>query len=115
MREVAIADSTASPIAPPNCWEVLISPLARPCSRDRTPATAAIVEVTKPNPRPIAASSEGPRMSSTKEPPTEMPLNHSSPTATESIPMARIGLKPKRVTSCPPNPAETMIAADRGR
>ena len=76
-----------------------MSPLARPCSRSLTPETAAIVEVTKPNPRPIAASSDGPRMSVTKPPPTDTWLNQSSPTETNAMPAARTGLKPNRVTS----------------
>src|SRR5690348_17369867 len=32
-RSVAIVERTARPSAPPNCWEVLIRPLASPCSR----------------------------------------------------------------------------------
>ena len=115
VRDVAIVESTASPSAPPICCEVLISPLARPCSRSSTPETAAIVEVTKPNPSPIAASSEAPRMSVRKPPPTETWLNQRRPAATNSIPAARIGLKPNRVTSCPPRPAATMIVTASGR
>ena len=70
-------ERTARPSAPPICCEVLISPLARPCSRCSTPETAAIVEVTKPKPSPIAASSDGPRMSVRKPPPTDTWLNQS--------------------------------------
>ena len=86
VRVVAIVESTARPSAPPICCEVLISPLARPCSRSSTPETAAIVEVTKPNPRPIAASSEAPRMSVRKPPPTETWLNQSRPGGDEQHP-----------------------------
>ncbi len=77
-RVLAIVASTASPSAPPICCEVLISPLARPDSCSRTPETAAIVVVTKANPRPAAASSDGPRMSVRKPPPTETCENQTS-------------------------------------
>ena len=48
-------------------------------------------------------------MSVRKPPPTETWLNQSRPAETKSIPVARIGLKPNRVTSWPPSPAATMI------
>jgi len=41
-RVAAIVDATATPIAPPSCWEVLRSPEARPASCSATPARAAI-------------------------------------------------------------------------
>jgi hypothetical protein len=60
---VATVASTAKPSAPPTCCEVLIRPLANPASSASTPETAAIVLVTNARPSPIAASSDGPRMS----------------------------------------------------
>ena len=63
VREFAMVASTARPSAPPTCWEVLISPLARPDSRSATPDTAAIVIVTNEKPSPTAARSDGPSTS----------------------------------------------------
>ena len=40
-------------------------------------------------------------MSVRKPPPSDTWLNQARPAATNSIPAARIGLKPNRVTSCP--------------
>ena len=115
VRELAIVASTASPSAPPICCEVLISPLASPDSCSRTPETAAIVVVTKAKPSPIAASSDGPRMSEAKPPPTETCENQTSAAAMNAIPAASTGLKPIRVTSCEAMPAATMIVSASGR
>jgi len=65
VRELAIETRMARPSAPPICWDVLISPDARPDSAFETPLTAAIVMGTKANPSPTAASSDGNRMSLT--------------------------------------------------
>ena len=115
VRELAIVASTARPKAPPICCEVLISPLARPDSCSRTPETAAIVVVTKANPSPKAASSDGPRMSERKLPPTETCENQSSAAAIKAIPAASTGLKPIRVTSWEATPAAMMIDTASGR
>jgi hypothetical protein len=113
--EVAIDARIATPRAPPTCWEVLMSPEARPAWSGRVPVTAAIVTGTNEKPRPTAASSEGPRTSETNEPPTEICVNHRSPAATISSPKVSVGLKPIRVTSCEAAPADRMIATDSGR
>ena len=68
MIEFATAARIARPSAPPTCSEVLIRPLANPCSRSSIPETAAIVNGTNASPSPTAASNEGPRMSPTKLP-----------------------------------------------
>src|SRR5436190_1995536 len=115
ITEVEIADSTARPSAPPTCWVVLIMPLASPCSRSGTPEIAAIVSGTKARPRPTAASREGPRMSATKLPWTEICENQISPAAISAMPVARIGLKPTFVTSADATPAETTIDSASGR
>ena len=53
--EVAIVESIAIPTAPPICWDVLISPEARPASSGFVPASAAIVSETNASgsPKPI--------------------------------------------------------------
>ena len=73
-----------------------------------------MVVVTNANPRPAAASSDGPRMSVRKPPPTETCENHASAVAIISIPIASTGLKPILVTSWDATPAETMIPRARG-
>jgi hypothetical protein len=52
--EVKIVEATATPIAPPICWFVLISPEASPASRSETWANAAIVTGTKAKASPSA-------------------------------------------------------------
>ena len=103
--------------APPTCWEVLISPEARPASCGLVPVTAPIVTETNENPRPKAASSDGPSTSAPNDPPGAGTCeNQSRPPAISNSPAIRTGLKPMRVTSCEPTPAEMMIptqAADR--
>ena len=54
-------------------------------------------------------------MSVRKPPPTDTWLNQNSPAETKIPPIARIGLKPNRVTSWPPSPAAMKIVSDRGR
>ena len=62
---VATAARTARPSAPPICCEVLMRPEASPASSGLIPVTAAIVVGTNASPSPIAASSDGNRMSPT--------------------------------------------------
>ena len=102
---------TASPSAPPTCCEVLIRPLARPASRSLTPATAAIVCGTKANPRPTAASSDGPRMS-VEEAAADRDLGEPEQPGGDRgpCPATSTGLKPIRVTSC-----EAMPGGDDDR
>ena len=52
--EVKIVEAIATPIAPPICWLVLISPEASPASDGATWESAAIVTGTNPNARPSA-------------------------------------------------------------
>src|SRR5215207_821210 len=59
VREVATVARIASPSAPPTCWEVLMSPEARPASSWFVPVTAAIVTGTNAKPSPTAATSDG--------------------------------------------------------
>ena len=47
--DVKIVAATATPIAPPTCWVVFISPDASPACCCGTPMNAAIVTGTKPN------------------------------------------------------------------
>jgi len=49
----AIVDAIATPIAPPSCWEVLMSPEARPASCSPTPASPAIETGMKANAVPV--------------------------------------------------------------
>ena len=60
VRLLATVARIARPSAPPTCWEVLISPEARPASCGLVPVTAAIVTGTNAKPSPNAASSDGP-------------------------------------------------------
>ena len=115
MTEIETAARVARPSAPPTCCEVLIRPLARPCSWSGIPETAAIVTGTKEKPSPTAASSEGPRMSAAKLPSTETRENQTRPAAIRVTPVASTGLKPTRVTSCEAIPAERMIETASGR
>src|SRR4249920_3816393 len=46
---IEIDDVTATPIAPPTCWAVLINPDASPASCRSTPASAAIDTGTNVN------------------------------------------------------------------
>ena len=52
VRLLATVARIASPSAPPTCWEVLISPEARPASCGLVPVTAAIVTGTNDEPEP---------------------------------------------------------------
>ena len=51
-----IVEATATPIAPPTCWDVLMRPEARPCSSRLTPPSAAIESGTNANPMPMPTS-----------------------------------------------------------
>ena len=116
VREVAIADRTARPMAPPNCCEVLISPLARPCSRGRHAGDRRDRRGHEAESEADGRQQRGPEdvvhEAAADRDPAEP---QQTPPPPRAIPIARIGLKPKRVTSWPPRPAETMIAADSGR
>ena len=59
----ATVESTATPSAPPTCWDVLMRPEARPASCGFVPATAPIVTGTNEKPRPAPATIIGPRRS----------------------------------------------------
>src|SRR5262249_25120440 len=63
VRLVAMVVRTASPSAPPTCWDVLSRPEARPYSRSWTPVSARIVIGTNAKPRPSAISNDGPSRS----------------------------------------------------
>ena len=52
--EVKIVEARATPIAPPICWFVLISPDASPASCGEIWASAAIVTGTNPKASPSA-------------------------------------------------------------
>ena len=113
---VATAARIASPSAPPTCWAVLTSPEASPAWSGRIPVTAAIVTDTNENPRPTAASSDGPSTSPRYVPPGHDTCeNHASPAATKSMPVVSTILKPMRVTSTEATPALTMIVSASGR
>ena len=53
-REMKIVEATATPIAPPICWFVLIRPDASPASCSLTWASAAMVTGTNANASPHA-------------------------------------------------------------
>src|SRR5215216_1685245 len=105
----------ARPSAPPICWDVLISPEAKPASCGSTPLTAATVIETNARPRPTAASSDGNRMSPTKLPSTRTCENQTRPAAVMSRPETSTRLKPKRVTNGALAPAVRMIPTASGR
>ena len=66
VRPVVTALSTARPSAPPICWLVLISPLARPDSASEIPSTELTVSEANVAARPTATTSDGPIRSATK-------------------------------------------------
>ena len=113
---LATAASIARPSAPPTCWEVLISPDARPASCGSTPATAAIVIGTNAKPSPNADEQRREQdVAHVGRRRRETWANQTSPPAISSSPATSTGLKPKRVTSWEATPAETMIASASGR
>jgi hypothetical protein len=116
VRLLATVARIARPSAPPTCWEVLISPEARPASCGLVPVTAAIVTGTKEKPSPNAASSDGPSTFAANEPPgAGTRENHSRPAAISKRPPISVGLKPTRVTSTEAAPAERMMPIASGR
>ena len=99
MVEVATADSAAMPSAPPICWEVLISPEARPASDGCTPASAAIEIGTKVKPMPTAMTRKPGSRSPAYEPPTETCVKYASPAVRNTMPITSTRFTPTRVTS----------------
>src|SRR3954447_6474645 len=96
---VAIADSAAMPNAPPTCWEVLISPEARPACDGFTPASAAIEIGTNENPIPTAITRKPGSRSETYDPLGETWVKTAAPAVRNVMPVTRTGLTPTRVTS----------------
>ena len=96
VTDVATADSTAMPSAPPICCDVLKSPEASPASSAFTPASAAIEIGTNEKPSPTDISRKPGRRSSTYVPSTDTCVNQSSPAVRKTIPVTITGLTPMR-------------------
>ena len=82
-----------------------------PASSCLTPTRAAIDTGTNENPRPTPVRMNPGVRSTRYEPPTEIWLKYSSPSAVSAIPVASTVRTPILVTSACDAPAETMITA----
>src|ERR1700730_13985804 len=108
----AIVDAMATPIAPPSCWEVLMSPEARPASCSATPARAAIETGMKANAVPIPTTMNGPARLPQKFPCTGTWVAHRMPPPIMAMPAAITSLAEPRVTSACDRPAKATEVSD---
>ena len=115
MCEVATVVRIARPSAPPICWDVLISPEARPASRPVTPASAAIEIGTNVNPSPVPRMMNPGKRSVKYEPVGEICVKRTRPVPTSARPPSSAGLTPVLVTIACAAPDETTAVRATAR
>src|SRR5216683_2115027 len=108
----AMVEATATPIAPPSCWEVLSSPEARPASCLAIPARAAMETGMKANAVPTPTIAHGPARLAQKVPCTVTWVAHRMPPPIMAMPAAMTSLAEPRVTSACDRPARATEVSD---